>query len=124
MTTQARRIDEKTWQFIKDVATTLDEQDRSPRIKILKIVLKLGTVEVMSLIRDTLEIEQNGGMLTNDGTHRRTPGGVFFKLCKKRHMVTLRTVFYGKARMQKPDEQKPVASMIPAAAAARKRKTA
>ena len=58
---------------------------QEPKVPLLRQVLRtLGQDRTAAVLADTLTCEANGGMLTKDGTRRRTPGGVFFQLVKKR----------------------------------------
>src|SRR5215217_6332363 len=49
-----------------------------------KVLRTLGQDRCRAILAETLTREANGGMLTKDGTRRRTPGGVFFQLVKER----------------------------------------
>ena len=49
-----------------------------------QVLRMLGQDRCRAIVADTLQCEAHGGMLRRDGTHRRTPGGVFFHLVKKR----------------------------------------
>jgi hypothetical protein len=49
-----------------------------------KVLRTLGQDRCRAILAETLTCEANGGMLTKDGTRRRTPGGVFFQLVKER----------------------------------------
>jgi hypothetical protein len=63
----------------------LAEVLREPKVPLLRQVLRtLGPDRTAAILTDTLTCEANGGMLTKDGTRRRTPGGVFFQLVKER----------------------------------------
>src|SRR6516164_6250941 len=63
---------------------TLAEILQEPKVPLLRKVLQtLGQDRCAAILADTLMCETNGGMLTKDGTRRRTPGGVFFQLVKK-----------------------------------------
>ncbi len=63
---------------------TLAEVLQEPNRPLLTQVLRLlGQDRCAALLADTLTCESNGGMLTKDGTRRRTPGGVFFQLVKQ-----------------------------------------
>jgi hypothetical protein len=56
---------------------------QEPKVHLLRQVLRtLGAERCAALLADTLTCEANGGLLTKDGTRRRTPGGVFFQLAK------------------------------------------
>src|SRR5918912_839610 len=66
---------------VETLAAILQE----PKVPLLRQVLRtLGQDRCAALLADTLACEANGGMLTKDGTRRRTPGGVFFQLVKER----------------------------------------
>jgi hypothetical protein len=43
-------------------------------------VWALGQTATQRFYEQTLQIEQNGGMMLHDGSRRRTPGGIFFHL--------------------------------------------
>src|SRR5712691_8160076 len=64
---------------------TLAEALQEPNRPLLTQVLRtLGQDRCAAILADTLTCESNGGMLTKDGTRRRTPGGVFFQLVRER----------------------------------------
>src|ERR671935_3019961 len=64
---------------------TLAEVLQEPHRPLLTQVLRtLGEDRCAAILADTLACEAHGGMLTKDGTRRRTPGGVFFQLVKDR----------------------------------------
>jgi hypothetical protein len=64
---------------------TLAEALQEPKhALLLKVLRTLGQDRCAAILADTLQCEANGGMLTKDGTRRRTPGGVFFQLVKER----------------------------------------
>jgi len=55
-----------------------------PHVDLLRQVLVvLGADRTAHVLQDTLAYEATGGMLTHDGTRRRTPGGTFFQLLRK-----------------------------------------
>jgi hypothetical protein len=63
----------------------LAEALQEPKVALLRQVLRtLGADRCATILADTLQCEAHGGMLTKDGTRRRTPGGVFFQLVKDR----------------------------------------
>src|SRR5215470_10217712 len=71
-------MDELTVEKLADLLQELN-------VPLLRQVLRtLGQDRCAALLADTLTSEANGGMLTKDGTRRRTPGGVFFQLVKER----------------------------------------
>jgi PHAX RNA-binding domain len=64
---------------------TLAEALQEPNRPLLTQVLRLlGQDRCAAILAATLTCETSGGMLTKDGTRRRTPGGVFFQLVKER----------------------------------------
>lgn len=65
------------------VAKILGETERTPRRQIAKLVKLIGVEYVDDLVKRTLEIEENGGMMTANGERRRTVGGVFFQLARE-----------------------------------------
>jgi hypothetical protein len=63
---------------------TLAEALQEPNRPLLTQVLRtLGQDRCAAILAETLTCEANGGMLTKDGTRRRTPGGVFFQLVRE-----------------------------------------
>jgi hypothetical protein len=66
-------------------AETLAAILQEPKVPLLRQVLRtVGPERCAAILADTLSCEARGGMLTKDGTRRRTPGGVFFQLVKER----------------------------------------
>jgi len=64
---------------------TLVEALQEPNRPLLTQVLRtLGPDRTRAVLTETLTCEANGGMLTKDGTRRRTLGGVFFQLARER----------------------------------------
>ncbi len=63
---------------------TLAEVLQEPNRPLLTQVLRtLGQDRTNAVLTATLQCEANGGMLTTDGTRRRTPGGTFFQLVRQ-----------------------------------------
>ncbi len=48
------------------------------------VVTELGDAAVRQLVREVFDVEAAGGMTTQDGSRRRTKGGVFFVLAYER----------------------------------------
>lgn len=63
---------------------TLGEYNRIARTRIARIIAAIGLDLARELLREAHAIEANGGMLTLDGTRRRTFGGVWIRLAKER----------------------------------------
>ena len=66
---------------VDTLAATLQEPKRPLLATVLRV---LGQARCAAILADTLTCEARGGMLTKDGTRRRTPGGVFFQLVRER----------------------------------------
>ncbi len=57
---------------------------QEPNVLLLRQVLRmLGPDRTTAVLTATLQCEAAGGMRTNDGTRRRTPGGTFFQLVRQ-----------------------------------------
>jgi phosphorylated adapter RNA export protein len=65
------------------ISQELGETEQRVIEKIETIVSRLGNESALAYLRETQEIESQGGMLLADGSRRRTPGGVFFYLVKQ-----------------------------------------
>lgn len=65
---------------VLQLATILHERRTDILYRSLNI---LGEDRCLSLLTETLALEAGDGLLTRDGTRRRTPGGVFFELVKQ-----------------------------------------
>ncbi len=67
---------------VQKIAKALGEKEEAPLATISRIVKVLGEEQALKILDETLKIEAEGGMKTDDGSRRRTKGGVFFKLVK------------------------------------------
>jgi Phosphorylated adapter RNA export protein, RNA-binding domain len=66
------------------VDTLAEVLQESNRPLLTQVMRTLGQDRTRVMLTETLQCEANGGMLTHDGTRRRTPGGVFFQLLRAR----------------------------------------
>lgn len=65
-------------------AAALADVLHEPNVPLLRQVLRvLGADRTTALLAETLQLEATGGMMTHDGTRRRTPGGTFFQLARQ-----------------------------------------
>ena len=62
------------------IAQTLGETEHVALQQLQRIVWALGRTQSRQLLEQTIQIEENGGIMLQDGSRRRTPGGVFFHL--------------------------------------------
>ena len=63
----------------EEIAQLLEE----PNVLLIKRGIRvIGGTRVEAILDQTLHIETNGGLLTNDNSRRRTPGGTFFALMR------------------------------------------
>jgi len=67
---------------VQKIATALGETETVPLETIERVVDVIGEEKALAILDETLQVEAEGGMLTNDGQQRRSPGGVYFKLVK------------------------------------------
>ena len=65
---------------IEKLAEVLQESNRPLLAQVLRT---LGPDRTSTVLIETLQCEAAGGMLTKDGTRRRTPGGTFFHLVRQ-----------------------------------------
>lgn len=73
----------------KDVAGKIAYSLQEPKRDMVKVVVEeLGIKKSINVWKETWDIEQTGGMMVNNGSRRRTPGGVFFQLLKKDPEIT------------------------------------
>jgi len=69
---------------------------------IRKVVAELGPEGTLALVAEAVAIEAAGGMLTNDQSRRRTPGGVFFHLARGRMTPEARWRLFPRVPSRKP----------------------
>jgi len=68
----------------EDVVRQIVERLQEPNVPLVALVVQhLGEEAALGFLRQTLEIEAQGGMLITSGRRRRTPGGVFFHLVRQ-----------------------------------------
>ena len=82
---------------VQKIATDLGETDTIPLETIERIVGVIGEEKALALLDETMQVESGGGMMTNDGQQRRSPGGVYFKLVKLQTASKERQAIFGPA---------------------------
>jgi predicted Zn-ribbon and HTH transcriptional regulator len=65
------------------IAAALGEQEPGAIAQIMRVTRVLGEKRALEHLTKTQEVENQGGMLTLDGSRRRTAGGVFLRLIKE-----------------------------------------
>jgi cold shock protein len=82
-------------QVAAEIAGRLGETEDEPYAQIQRIVQYLGADTALAWLQETLEIEAQGGMWLSDGSRRKTPGGIYFKLVRQRvAKTTMLSIFY------------------------------
>lgn len=82
------------WRCAMKIADTLGEIDAKPKRLLRRLIETCGPCFAQGLLEITERIEARGGMMVNDGSRRRTSGGVFFKLAKQRMTTEQRRLVF------------------------------
>jgi hypothetical protein len=78
--------EEAVERVVADVAEQLGETDDQPIGMLRRMVNLRGPDFVQAVVQEARTVEAQGGLMTRDGSRRRTLGGVFFALA--RHHIT------------------------------------
>ena len=78
----------------RTIAGQLRETEDKPLHLLRKVVERLGTEQALAFLKETLEIEAQGGLMLADGSRRRTPGGTFFYLVRTKGPAQVRSLFW------------------------------
>ena len=98
--------EQKTEARAQELARTLGETKRGIIRKIELLIELMGEEFVEAVFEETLQVEAEGGLMTNAGDRRRTFGGVFFFLAKsKLDAETLERIFPRKYRSKRRAKQ-------------------
>ena len=73
---------------VKEIAEALGEREDQPLRDLDHLVAQLGMDRANTLLTRVHEIEAEGGMLTQDESRPRTPGGIFFQLAREYVPIT------------------------------------
>ncbi len=98
-----------------DIARQLNETYRAALYRIRGIILHFKIEGAYSLLQEVLEIEANGGMMTRDGSRRRTVGGVFFQLAFDRMDEPKSSNIKGNSKRRKKRDKQPEKVIVQAA---------
>lgn len=91
---------------VQTIVTALNETDERPRSQIAAIVQAIGEDAALAVLVEANAIERNGGMMLPDQSRRRTPGGVFFAIARKRLSPEDRDAIFPKTPPAKKDGDK------------------
>lgn len=97
-------VSPELWQDVQRIAKALKETDRKPQIQIAKVVRLCGVEFADKVLAETLQIEEQGGMMLIDGSRRRTPGGIFFYLCRQKLEPEIRDQIFQYRWTRVPDD--------------------
>lgn len=92
----SRELTAKQRKSIEEIAATLGETDEVPLRQIEAIVRLCGVSFTQAIVKEALEIDASGGLMTSDGSHRRTKGGIFFYLVRYRVSPPVRRIIYNR----------------------------
>jgi hypothetical protein len=100
----SRELTAKQRRSVEEIAAALEETDEIPLRQIEAIVRLCGVSFAQAVLQEALEIDASGGLMTSDGSHRRTKGGVFFYLARYRMSPPVRRIVYNrKGKMPQQD---------------------
>ena len=87
---------------VQQIATTLGETENVPLLHIRRIVQTLGPERALQLLDQAVTREAQGGLMLRDGSRRRTPGGVFFRLVREQTTSAERRRIWPGTKKPKP----------------------
>lgn len=88
-----------------DITAQLQETNPPAVLQIRRIVEKIGIEAAYEFLRQTLEVEAQGGTLTADKTRRRTPCGTYFYIVRGQIPVETRNILW--PRTKRPSRNSP-----------------
>jgi hypothetical protein len=97
------------WKAANEIADLLNETEKQSRRQIVFVIKDMGLEFAQAILQETLAIEAQGGMMLPDGSRRRTPGGVFFKLVRNRVPPKIRYQIFHPQTTASPSPSKPAA---------------
>lgn len=91
-----RELTAKNRKVVDEIVAALGESDEVPLRQIEAIVRLCGAGFAQAILQEALEVEAGPGLMTSDGAHRRTLGGVFFYLARYRMSPPVRRIVYNR----------------------------
>src|SRR5687768_12692466 len=75
-------VDREKWQVVKLIRRIMEERAAHFNCQVQSIVELQGDTFALDILAKTIRVEIDGGMMLDDGSRRRTMGGVYIKLAK------------------------------------------
>ncbi|MBN1286214.1 MAG: hypothetical protein JXB47_12520 [Anaerolineae bacterium] len=109
-----KKMSTRLQQTADEICEQLGETQKVPVRRINAIVLLCGFSFAQALVKETEEVEAAGGLMTSDGSRRRSKGGVFFYLARGRMSPEVRQIVYNrKGKLPKPEDEPPQVQEAP-----------
>jgi hypothetical protein len=89
------------------IADQLGETEDEPRRKITRIVKAIGPDQAYEVLQHAMQAEEHGGLMTRDGTRRRTLGGVWFYFAKGAKKKNRKKGSQPEAKLPQPEPSQP-----------------
>jgi len=91
-----RELTAKNRKVVDEIVAALGETDEVPLRQIEAIVRLCGSGFAQAILVEALDVDAAEGLMTTDGAHRRTKGGVFFYLARYRMSAPVRRIVYNR----------------------------
>ncbi len=86
--------------IVIEIAAELGETEAAPKYEIDRIVEHCGEAFARAILAEAKAVEATGGMMTHDGSRRRTLGGIFFYLAHGRMTKDQKRVVFWKPKYE------------------------
>jgi len=113
-----RRLQERE-QLVAQIAMTLGETDLAAIRQLRRIVRHTEAERALTWLTEALAIETAGGQMLPDGSRRRTPGGVYFRLVRQQLTPQERSLIFPswaakhKGRKKRTTQPAPSSALAP-----------
>ena len=94
------------WTVAKRIIKALNESDEAPRRQVNNIIRFCGSEFAEQMLQETLKVEADGGMMTENGKRQRTIGGVFFYLARGKMPDEQRSLVFPRSRREQSQKRK------------------
>lgn len=92
---------------VKAIARKLGEVEAEPLQKLEQVIKIISVEQAHSFCDKALEIDGQGGMMTNDGSRRRSVGGIFFHLVRGSGNEEIKKLWKPRQKQRTPKTDKP-----------------